>query len=74
MVIKSFNVNEDVYRKFSGFCKENGISMSKQVNTFMESQLEEEPEVREKYLIKLEKLRKGPFIRIDDYKKRYDLE
>jgi antitoxin component of RelBE/YafQ-DinJ toxin-antitoxin module len=74
MVVKAFNVDEDVYRKFSEYCKDNGISMSKQVNTFMESQIEEEPKVREDYLRKLEKLRKGPFIRVDDFKKRYGLK
>ena len=31
MVLKTFNVQEVVYGKFSHFCKEHGISMSKQV-------------------------------------------
>jgi len=66
MVLKTFNLNEETYRKFSEFCKEHGISMSKQVNIFIDSQMEEEPEVRKSYLKKLEKIRKGKFIRVND--------
>ncbi len=61
MVLKTFNVAELVYEKFSKFCKENGISMSKQIEIFMESQITEEPEVREEYLKKLEAIRKGKY-------------
>jgi len=74
MVIKTFNLEEDVYRKFSDFCKENGLSMSKQINIFIKAQIEIEPKVREKYLQKLDTIRKGRFIKIgsiDDFKRRY---
>jgi antitoxin component of RelBE/YafQ-DinJ toxin-antitoxin module len=71
MVLKTFNLNEAVYKKFSDFCKENGISMSKQVEIFIEAQMEEEPKVRQEYLQKLEVLRKGKFIKVSDFKKRY---
>ena len=74
MVLKTFNLDEETYKKFSEFCKENGISMSKQVNIFIEAQIEENPKVRQGYLEKLEKIRKGRFIKvgnIDDFKKRY---
>ncbi len=74
MVLKTFNLNEDTYRKFSEFCKEHGISMSKQVNIFIDSQMEEEPTIRKSYLKKLEKIRKGKFIRVDDFGKRYGLK
>ena len=76
MVLKTFNVTEEVYNKFSNFCKENGISMSKQINMFIQSQIEEEPKVREEYLKKLETIRKGKFIKVgtfDDFKKRYQI-
>lgn len=73
MVLKTFNLDEDVYKQFSEFCKENGISMSKQVNIFIESQMEEEPKVREEYLKKLEAIRKGKFIRVNNFAKRYGL-
>ena len=74
MVIKTFNLEEDVYRKFADFCKENGLSMSKQINIFIKSQIETKPKVREEYLHKLDTIRKGRFIRIgniDDFKRRY---
>lgn len=76
MVLKTFNLEEGIYNKFSNFCKENGISMSKQINTFIQSQMEEDPTVREGYLKKLETIRKGKFIKVgtfDDFKKRYQL-
>ena len=62
MALKTFNINEEIYKKFSSICKENGISMSKQVDIFIRAQLEEEPKVREEYLKKLENIRKGKFI------------
>ena len=71
MVLKTFNLNEGVYKKFSDFCKENGISMSKQVEIFIEAQMAEEPKVRQEYLQKLDVIRKGKFIKVDDFKKRY---
>ncbi len=71
MVLKTFNLNEDIYRKFAQFCKENGISMSNQINTFISAQITEEPKIREEYLRKLEKIRKGNFIKVSDFKKRY---
>ncbi|MBU1198271.1 MAG: DUF2683 family protein [Nanoarchaeota archaeon] len=77
MAIKSFNINQDVYNKFSGFCKDNGISMSKQVEFFMRTQTEEEPEARKEYLEKLERIRKGKFIHLgtlEDFRKRYGIK
>ncbi|PIN68646.1 hypothetical protein COV93_08690 [Candidatus Woesearchaeota archaeon CG11_big_fil_rev_8_21_14_0_20_43_8] len=71
MVLKTFNVHEEVYKKFSGFCKAHGLSMSKQVDMFMQTMVEEDPEVREDYLEKLERLRKGRFIRVENFAKRY---
>lgn len=74
MVLKTFNLNEEVYKQFSKFCKENGISMSKQIEIFIRAQLEEEPEVRKSYLRRLERIRKGKFIRVksmEEFNKRY---
>lgn len=71
MVLKTFNLDEETYKKFSEFCKENGFSMSKQVNFFIKSQMTEEPKVREEYLKKLEQIRKGKFVKVTDFKKRY---
>lgn len=61
MALKTFNINEEVYKKFSKVCKEHGISMSKQVEIFIESQISEEKEVKPEYLKKLEQIKKGKF-------------
>lgn len=74
MVIKTFNLEENVYKKFSDFCKENGLSMSNQINLFIKAQIELKPRVREEYLQKLEAIRRGRFIKIgsiENFKKRY---
>ncbi len=74
MVIKTFNLEEEVYKKFADFCKENGLSMSNQVNLFIKAQIEIEPKVREEYLKKLELIKKERFIKIgsmDNFKQRY---
>ena len=71
MALKTFNIDEEAYKKFSGFCKENGISMSKQIEMFIQSQMAENQKVREEYLMKLETIRKGRFVKVNDFKKRY---
>jgi len=73
MVLKTFNVQAEVYDKFSCFCKEHGISMSKQVEFFMESMVEEEPEAKEEYLRKLDRIRKLKFIPVKNFAERYVL-
>ena len=74
MTIKTFNVDENVYEKFLNFCKSNGISMSKQIEMFMKSRVDDREEVREEYLQKLEEIRRGKFIRVDDFAERYGLQ
>ncbi len=64
MALKTFNLDEETYKKFSEFCKENGISMSKQIEIFIKAQLEEKPEIRKEYLKKLNAIRKGRFIKV----------
>lgn len=73
MVIKTFNVEESVYKKFSDFCKGHGVSMSKQIDLFMRSITEEEPEAKKEYLQKLERIRSGRFIRVNHFAERYGL-
>jgi antitoxin component of RelBE/YafQ-DinJ toxin-antitoxin module len=76
MSIKTFNVDDDAYQKFSSYCKENGLSMSKQITWFMKSQIEEPP-VRKEYLAKIERLRKGKFIEfknVDEFEKKFGLK
>jgi len=74
MVLKTFNVDQEIYSKFSKFCKEHGLSMSKQINIFIEAQMAEEPEVREEYLKKLNRIiKRDKFIEVKDFSKRYGL-
>ncbi len=73
MVLKTFNVEEKTHKKFSKLCKENGISMSKQIDFFMKS-IVEEPEVRAEYIEKINRIRQEkslPIGGITDFKKRY---
>lgn len=74
MAIKSFNIAEDTYSKYSKFCRGYGISMSKQVEMFMEAQLEEEPKAKKEYLEKLDRISKGKFRRVKNFAKEFGLE
>ena len=71
MVVKAFNVDKETYEKFSEYCKGSGISMSKQINNFMKTMTEDEPEVREEYLRKLERIRKGKYIEVKNLRKHF---
>lgn len=73
MALKTFNIEESIYAKFADFCKGHGMSMSRQVQMFMETVVSEEPEARKDYLEKLEEIRKGKFIKIESIAKRYKL-
>lgn len=73
MVLKTFNVEEAVYHKFSAMCKEYGISMSKQVETFMRAMTEQEPKARKEYLERLDRIRQGKFIPVNSLAERYKL-
>lgn len=73
MVMKTFSVRESVYQKFSGFCKEHGINMSKQIENFMRAMIAEKPLARQEYLDKLERIRKGKFIRVENFAERYGI-
>lgn len=39
MALKTFNLDEEVYKEFSNHCKDNGISMSKKVENFIKEEL-----------------------------------
>ena len=73
MVLKTFNVEQESYRRFSEFCRDNGMSMSRQIDFFMKSMSAEEPSVRKEYQEKLNRIRNGRFIKVDDFAKRYRL-
>ena len=71
MVLKTFNIEEDVFSKFSKLCKDNGISMSKQIQFFMESVVETDPVVKKEYLERLDRLRAGNFVKVKSFTERY---
>ncbi len=73
MVLKTFSIQEEVFDKFSKFCKDRGMSMSKQIEIFMGSVAEEEPVAKKEYLARLELIRKGKFIRVENFAERYKL-
>lgn len=39
MVIKTFNIDEEVYKQFSEHCKKHGVSMSKRVENFIRTEV-----------------------------------
>lgn len=40
MALKTFNLDEKTYKKFSSHCKKEGISMSKKIEKFIQRELE----------------------------------
>jgi negative regulator of replication initiation len=40
MALKTFNVDEKVYKEFSRHCKHHGISMSRRVERFLQEEME----------------------------------
>ena len=40
MALKTFNIDEKIYKQFSKYCKKEGISMSKKVERFIGKELE----------------------------------
>ena len=39
MGLKTFNLDDAVYKEFSKHCKENGISMSKRIENFIKGEV-----------------------------------
>jgi len=39
MALKTFNIDDQIYKEFSQYCKKNGISMSKKVENFFKEEL-----------------------------------
>ncbi len=74
MALKTFNIEETTFIKFSKICKEQGLSMSRQIDMFIKSFVEEEPVARAEYLEKLRKIRSGKFIKVENFRNRYGLK
>ena len=39
MAIKTFNIDESVYKQLSAYCKKNGVSMSRMVENFLRNEV-----------------------------------
>src|SRR3989344_3564670 len=40
MALKTFNVDHEIYHKFSEHCKKEGISMSKRIDNFLKAEVD----------------------------------
>ncbi len=56
MALKTFNINEGVYKNYSKHCKSRGISMSKQVENFLRNEIEKLTSIESKSDIDVKKL------------------
>jgi antitoxin component of RelBE/YafQ-DinJ toxin-antitoxin module len=74
MVLKTFNIDATTHAQFAAFCRAHGMSMSKQIQMFMQSVISDEPNVKEAYQKKLERIKKGKFFRVENFAARYGLE
>ncbi|MEK6894520.1 MAG: hypothetical protein AABX10_03585 [Nanoarchaeota archaeon] len=59
MSIKTFNIDEEVYKQFSAHCKKNGVSMSKRVENFIRGEISK---IKGKTEIKIETADKRPSV------------
>ncbi len=40
MALKTFNIDDRLYKEFSAYCKKHGMSMSKKIDNFIREELE----------------------------------
>jgi hypothetical protein len=40
MALKTFNIEEEIYKKFSAYCRKEGISMSRKIENFLRGEIE----------------------------------
>jgi len=58
MALKTFNVDDGVYKSYSKHCKGRGISMSRQVEIFLRNEVEKIANVSSKDDIDVKKIEK----------------
>lgn len=58
MALKTFNIEEAIYKAYSKHCKNNGISMSHRVENFMREEIEKITKLSSKNIIGIEKVAK----------------
>ena len=58
MALKTFNIDDAVYKNYSKHCKKKGISMSRQVEIFLRNEVEKIANVSSKDDIDVKKIEK----------------
>jgi antitoxin component of RelBE/YafQ-DinJ toxin-antitoxin module len=58
MALKTFNIDDAVYKNYSKHCKKKGISMSRQVEIFLRNEVEKIADVGLKDNIDVKKIEK----------------
>ena len=74
MALKTFNIDEIVYKNYSKHCKNRGISMSKQIENFLKEEvgkITSLPNNKNKKFQKIEKISKNSCGLIEHHLKKY---
>ena len=58
MALKTFNIDEKTYKSYSKHCKKKGMSMSKQIENFIKSEIEKLTNLKSKGDIDVKKIRR----------------
>lgn len=56
MALKTFNIDDKIYKSYSKSCKSKGMSMSKQVENFIRNEIEKITEISSKDDIDIKKI------------------
>jgi len=58
MALKTFNIEEEIYKVYSKHCKQNGISMSHRVENFMREEVHKIKKLSQKNITEMGKIAK----------------
>jgi hypothetical protein len=58
MALKTFNIDDEIYKRYSKSCKQKGMSMSKQIENFIKNEIEKIVKVDSKEDIDVKKIEK----------------
>ncbi|KYC53699.1 MAG: hypothetical protein AMQ74_00318 [Candidatus Methanofastidiosum methylothiophilum] len=69
----SLNINNKLFHKFEIFCEEHGTTADDEIESFIRSILDDDVEITEEYQRKLDTIRKGKFIRVNNFAEFFGL-
>jgi len=69
----SLDINNELYHKFELMCEKLGTTPVEEIETFILSVLEDDKEITEEYRQKLDNIRKGKFIKINNFAEHFGL-